>query len=156
LTKEDFTQDYWDWLWHWYDAGGDRHVAAYLKTLDLSDFNPKAPPPKTPAFWDVVDISRAPEDADLADVLDDMAKPEVVTLISLAIGATDSFKGWLEDPKNSRATPHRLEACGYVKVRNPDAKDGLWRISSKRQAIYARADLPLRDQLAAAARLAGQ
>ena len=32
--------------------------------------DPKAPPPKTPAFWDIVDASRAPEDAELADVID--------------------------------------------------------------------------------------
>jgi hypothetical protein len=157
LTKDDFAQDYWKQIWKWYETGGDRHVAAYLKTLDLTGFDPKAPPPKTPAFWNIVDVSRAPEDADLADLLDDMGKPDVVTLISLVARATDRFRYWLEDPKNSRAIPHRLQECGYVKVRNPDAEDGLWRIYGKRQAIYARADLPLRDQLvAAAAKLVGR
>lgn len=77
------------------------------------------------------------------------------TLLSLIIRATDRFRCW-QDPKNSRAIPHRLQECGYVKVRNPDAEDGLWRIDRKRQAIYARADLPLRDQLTAAAKLAGR
>jgi hypothetical protein len=156
LSKEDFGPDYWNRLWRWYDAGGYAHVANYLKTLDLTDFDPKAPPPKTRAFWDIVDASRAPEDADLADVLDNMGRPDVVTLISIVARASDRFRCWLEDPKNSRAIPHRLQECGYVKVRNPDAEDGLWRIAGKRQAIYARADLSLRDQLAAAARLAGR
>ena len=64
--------DYWTGLWGWYDDGGDGHVAAYLAQLDLSGFDPKAPPPKTAAFWDIVDASRAPEDAELADVLDRM------------------------------------------------------------------------------------
>jgi hypothetical protein len=50
LKKEDFEPDYWAKLWSWYDRGGDRHVAAYLATLDLSNFDPKAPPPKTAAF----------------------------------------------------------------------------------------------------------
>ena len=36
----------------------------------ISAFDPKAPPPKTAAFWDIVDANRAPEDAELADVLD--------------------------------------------------------------------------------------
>ena len=61
-------------------SGGDRHVAAYLAELDISAFDPKAPPPKTPAFWDIVDANRAPEDAELADVLDEMGNPDAVTL----------------------------------------------------------------------------
>jgi hypothetical protein len=52
LSKEDFEPEYWRSLWGWYDNGGDRHVAAYLAALDISAFDPKAPPPKTPAFWD--------------------------------------------------------------------------------------------------------
>lgn len=59
-TKEDFDYAYWKKIWRWYDSGGDRHVAAYLDTLDLSDFDPKAPPPKTRAFWAIVDSNRPP------------------------------------------------------------------------------------------------
>jgi Bifunctional DNA primase/polymerase, N-terminal len=46
LTKDDFVADYWRRLWGWYDAGGLRHVAAYLAELDISRFNPKAPRPR--------------------------------------------------------------------------------------------------------------
>ena len=73
LTKDDFEPDYWTRLWRWYDEGGDRHVAAYLASLDLAGFDPKAPPPKTKAFWDIVDATRAGEDAELADVIDELA-----------------------------------------------------------------------------------
>jgi hypothetical protein len=31
-----------------------------------------------------------------------------------------------------------MEECGYVAVRNEAAKDGLWKVDGKRQAIYAR------------------
>jgi hypothetical protein len=68
LTKDDFTPGYWNDLWEWYETGGYGHVAAYLAGLDLSGFDPKAPPPKTQAFWDIADANRAPEDAELADV----------------------------------------------------------------------------------------
>jgi hypothetical protein len=34
-------------------------VAAYLATLDISTFDPKAPPPKTDAFWAIVDANHA-------------------------------------------------------------------------------------------------
>jgi Family of unknown function (DUF5906) len=54
--KEDFTKEYWNSLWGWYDDGGFGHVAAYLSNLDISDFDPKAPPPKTPAFWQIVEL----------------------------------------------------------------------------------------------------
>jgi hypothetical protein len=48
-----------------------------------------------------------------------------------------------------------LEKCGYVPVRNDLADDGLWKVHGKRQAVYAKASLSLRDQLAAAQKLTG-
>jgi hypothetical protein len=61
-TKEAFAQEYWNRLWRWYlHEGGFGHVASYLGELDLSDFDPKAPPPKTPAFWDIVAAGSAPD-----------------------------------------------------------------------------------------------
>ena len=73
LTSEDFPADYWRKLWQWYQQGGFAHVGAYLAHMDLSDFNPKAPPRKTDAFWSIVDANAAPEDAELADALDRLA-----------------------------------------------------------------------------------
>src|SRR5262245_23217868 len=156
LTKENFSDDYWVGLWHFYDHGGDQHIAAYLADLDLSEFDPKAPPPKTPAFWDIVDANRAPEDAELADVLDDLQRPDVVTLATIKnhVPIDEDFKSWLNDPKNRRVIPHRMETCGYVRVRNDAAKDGLWKIAGKRQSIYARGELSIRDQIEAASSLA--
>jgi hypothetical protein len=57
------------------EDGGIGHVDAYLANLDLSDFDPKAPPPKIEAFWAIVAASHAPEDSDLVDVLDRLGKP---------------------------------------------------------------------------------
>jgi Family of unknown function (DUF5906) len=156
LTKDDFVRDYWNSLWAWYECGGDCHVAAYLAELDISSFDPKAPPPKTPAFWDIVDANRAPEDAELADVLDQMKNPDAVTLIDITNHATGNFEGWIKDRKNRRAIPHRLEKCGYVPVRNDAAKDRLWVINGSRQAVYARSELPASDRFKAASDLARQ
>ena len=55
LTKDNFSADYWNLLYKWYEGDGYRNVAAYLAQIDLSDFDPKAPPPNTPAFWAIVD-----------------------------------------------------------------------------------------------------
>jgi hypothetical protein len=153
--KEDFTDSYWRELYGWYDNGGNENVAAHLADLDLSTFNAKAPPPQTLAFWEIVDASRAPEDAELADVIDKIDRPKTITLIQLAAHATERFADWLLDRKNSRSVPHRLETSGYVAVRNERAKDGLWKLDGKRQVIYADAGLPLRDRIEAARDRAG-
>jgi len=155
LSPDDFVGGYWPLLWNWYDKeGGDRHVAAFLAGYDLSGFDPKAPPPKTQAFWDIVDANRSPIDGELADVLDDLGNPTAVTLEQVVTKAKRKFADWLEDPKNQRAIPHRFEQCGYVSVRKPDRRDNLWRINKRRQVIYVLSDLSYRDQLEAAENLA--
>jgi hypothetical protein len=155
-TKEEFPPGYWNELWGWYQSGGFGHVAAYLAEFDLTDFDAKAPPPKTAAFWDIVGASCAPEDAELADVIDALGNPDALTLGQLIDRAAEigaAAADWLMERKNRRAIPHRMERCDYVPVRNPDAGDGLWKLKDRRQVIYAKARLSLRDQLAAARRL---
>ena len=161
----DFHKDYWNDLYKYYDKqGGIAAIATYLADLDLTDFDPKAPPRKTPAFWAIVDASRTSEDAELADVLDRLKNPGAVTLIQVlnkaGEGVTDeeerkggTFVGWLKDRKNRRKIPHRFECCGYVPVRNEAAKDGLWKIHDRRQVIYGRSALSLRERFDAAATL---
>jgi hypothetical protein len=128
-------------------------VADYLGRIDLSQFDPKAPPPKTAAFWDIVDASRSPEDAELADVLDKMNNPNATTLARIINEATGEFEMWIRDRKNRRIIPHRMEKCGYVPVRNDAAKDGLWKINGARQVVYAKSALSLHDRLKAAGKL---
>jgi hypothetical protein len=156
LTKDDFKDTYWPSLWDWYVRGGNRQVAAYLAALDLSTFDAKAPPKKTDAFWDIVNASRTPEDAELADVLslDTNDQPFVTTIAMIAEKASVDFREWLLDRRNSRQIPHRLESVGYVAVRNPDARDGLWRVEDRRTVIYAKQSLSVRDRLKAAQTLA--
>src|SRR5262249_17956488 len=68
-VKEDekFQGTYWDDLWAYYENNGRAHVMAFLLNRDISTFNAKAPPPKTPAFWAIVDANRAPEESEMAD-----------------------------------------------------------------------------------------
>jgi hypothetical protein len=170
LAKEDFQEAYWQALWGYYASGGDRDVGAYLAALDLKDFNPKAPPPKTSAWWDIVMASDAPEESEFADALDRLGNPAAVSLaqiIGVAPGRfkdadgverveRGSFLDWLKDRKNCRAIPHRLEKCGYVAVRNKDAKDGRWKIASTRVTIYAQAKLSVGDRVKAVRELLGR
>ena len=111
-TKEEFSRTYWSKLWDWYSHGGFGQVAAYLAELDLGDFEAKAPPPQTRAFWDIVSANSAPEDAELADVLEALGNPDAVTLGQLIEKAVGGDAGdWLMDRRNRRAIPHRMERC---------------------------------------------
>ena len=77
-------------------------------------------------------------------------------LVEVASVADADTGTWLRDQKNRRKIPYHLESCGYVPVRNESAKDGLWKIHKKRQAIYGRNDLPPSERMKAAARLTDQ
>jgi Family of unknown function (DUF5906) len=148
-VKEDFTADYWLNIWRWYEGGGIGHVVAYLQELDISAFDAKAPPPKTEAFWAIVDANMAPEDSELADVLDKLGNPTAVTLSDIEVAAPIDLTNWITDRKNRRVIPHRLENCGYVPIRNGDAKDGMWKIGGRRQAVYVNSELSIRDRIMA-------
>ena len=151
MTVADFAAGYWNALWGWYGNGGMENVAAYLSGLDISNFDPKAPPPKTPAFWAIVDANQAPEEAELSDTLDKLGWPNATTINELALETSNAdFATWLRDRKNRRAIPHRLERCGYIPVRNDVAGSGLWVIRGTRQVVYAKTELTLRDRFAAA------
>jgi hypothetical protein len=167
VKREDprFQDGYWNRLWNWYySEGGIAHVVAWLRRRDISRFDPKAPPPKTEAFWAIVDNNQAPEEAELMDLIDALAEKKgkkVVDALTLdmlrGVGKGEFLRAhsdlleWLADRKNRRAIPHRLERCGYVPVRNPeDRHDGHWKIAGKRQAVYARSGLTPQDQVVAA------
>jgi hypothetical protein len=92
----------------------------------------------------------------MADVLDALGNPDAVTLAQLKTKAKGEFFEWLCDRRNRRVILFRLEACGYAPVRNPDAKDGLWKIREERQATYCREGLSHRDRLITARRLTSQ
>jgi hypothetical protein len=151
IKKEDFTAAYWNDLYGWFENGGNEIVAGYLATLDLSGFNAKAPPRKTSAWYEMVGMSAAPEDAELADVIDALKKPNAVTVAMVASKAAPSaLTDFLRDRRNSRNISKRFKNADYVPVRNEDAKDGLWVIGGKRQVAYAKVTLNERDRIEAA------
>lgn len=154
--KEEFTPEYWTGLWRWYESGGFGHVAAYLASLDLSGFDPKATPPQTEAFWAMVDSERSPEEVALEDLIERLGKPAATTISGIRTAAQDALLIFLSDRKTARQIPHRLATVGYAAVRCPTSKkDGRWVMSSGgKQTIYARLDLSQAQRLAAASRLA--
>jgi Family of unknown function (DUF5906) len=141
--KGDFPEGYFPALYDWFHSGGFENVYAFLMDRDLSKVNPKAPPEKTQAFWDIVGVSASQETSDLADALDALGNPDVVTLdqIKAVIRTTavgNSVTSIVHDPNLRRKVPHEMADAGYSAVRNPHNKQGLWSMSGKKQVIYAK------------------
>jgi hypothetical protein len=99
------------------------------------------------AFWTIVNSNVAPEEGELADALDFMNNPKAVTIGQIIANSNMNPIGtWMGDRKNRRAIPHKMERCGYVPLRNPDAKDMQWVINRARQTVYVRRELSVREQ----------
>ena len=105
------------------------------------------------AFWAIVDANRAPEEGELADVLDKLGNPDAVTIEQIKREAYNmkqpDIATWLLDRRNRRSIPHRLDAAGYTPVRNEARGTGLWVIAGVRQVVYAKKDLALRERVKA-------
>ena len=142
---------FWTEKYDWLRARGADHVAAFLTRRDLSAFNPNAVPRQTEAFFEIVNASSsAPEYSDLADALDELMRPAIVTLAAVVTTPRGAVLEWLLDRKSRRSIPYKMETCGYVAVRNPGASDGLWKLEGRRQTLYGKTDLAAKQRSYAA------
>lgn len=155
-TRDEFNEEYWTRFYSWYERGGLADVAAYLANLDLSKFNPKAPPAKTEAWYAIVNSERPTEAGELSDVMESLEKrangeQRAYTLTDILAEAVlrnlNGLVEFLEDRKNRRLILSRLNDAGYDAIRNPDAKDGRWRVPcpderTTKQAVYAKIRIP--------------
>jgi hypothetical protein len=79
----------------------------------------------------------------------------MLDMVKDAAKGTDLW-GWLNDRKNRKAIPHRLEKCGYISVRNDaDKNDGQWKIGGKRCTLYGQLAVSAAERLNAARRFSG-
>jgi len=159
-TRADYDEDYWTQMWGYYAQGGLESVSAYLRSYDLSEFDAKAPPPKTEAFWEIAQNSASPESSEMNVVLAALGEPDAVTRDQIIARASDlnqiaTFHDWLTDRRNQRQWPRVMDGAGYVPVRNPHADSGLWRVGGARVIVYAKKSLDSRGRIQAARALAG-
>ena len=155
LTKDDFAEKYWTDLWSWYerDLGFD-HVRRPSHTRDLSRFNPKAPPPKTDAWWAIVHADTATEEEELSELFERLGYPAALTLEDMA-DAAEVYKmhdlhELLTQRTSRRSIPHRVERAGYTSVKNEGRADGRWTFNGRHLTVYASSKLSRRDQQRAA------
>lgn len=152
LSLADFDAAYFTQMWErYYFQGGLDDIASYLRDLDVRDFKPGEPPPKTPAFWEICDAGQHPEIADIENTLDALAarnggqRPTVVTFSDL-IGINAEAEFVMIIKKNRRVLSRWMEQAGYKAVHNPDnAKQGLWWIGEKNQVVYGKSSIPTKD-----------
>jgi hypothetical protein len=85
-----------------------------------------------------------------------MGRPAAVTLEQIAdqVGCPPGLVDKLREPKYRQHMLSHLRECGYTRIANKMAKNGLWRVQGAKQRIYARAELPPQEQHKAAQRLA--
>ncbi len=144
--KSNFPPEYWTRLYCWFDTGGNEAVLAWLLARDLSGFDPKAPPPKTSAFWEIVRSAISGEALAMRDALEAMAWPDAVTIPMIKDVAPADFAAWLTDRKNSRAMPHRFTDCGYETSANPDSECGRYVIQGQRIMVYVKRQLSPKER----------
>jgi hypothetical protein len=147
LSKNDFEAKYFSNLWKWYNEDGCAHVAAFLQNLDLSEFNPKAPPRKTQAWHEFVDAGQSPQDAEFASVLSEAGWPDIVYVNVISANAPRNLGDWMSENSNKRQIPHRFEEAGYSKILNPDRKDNRWKVNGKHTTIYGLEKLTIKQRI---------
>jgi 5S rRNA maturation endonuclease (ribonuclease M5) len=142
-------------MYEWYARGGNADVAAMLHAYDLTAFNPHATPPKTAAFWAMVEADRTPANSAIADVLEELHYPRALTVARLRRRGDKPLQDWLDDPRNHRSIPRLLADHGYVAVGNPDDKRRRWKLTSGiytwRGVVYVLREVPENQRVATVA-----
>jgi hypothetical protein len=148
--QEKLSEEYFKPLYDWYENGGKDAVAHYLMTLPLDEAFPKAPPPKTAAWHEIVNAYTNPEKSKLADILEGMGDPPAVTVNEVGKLGRDVLDWFGASERN--AIPAQFEDVGYVHQPNPNVKRGMWQVGDKRRpvTIYVRAKLKSEDRVKAA------
>ncbi len=156
VTKAEMQQHCVD-LWEWYKTGGLANVVCYLRTVNIDDFDPKAPPPQTDAWRTIVSSGRNVDSDDFAGALQDLGRPAVVTAAQLLTAMPEGTLGrvTLLNPGQRAHLKHRLADCGYARHDNPTADGGRWRFGSEKVTVYARTDATAEQIRAAIVALAG-
>jgi hypothetical protein len=148
-------------MWKWLEGGGHDEVAEYLRTHDISGFDPKAPPRKTAAFDEVAVASGSPEERALGDKVEKLGSPTIVRINDLKSKADDAFTDsdaaglddFLTSHKYRRAAAEALGRAGYKAVPNPSRQDGRWIIGGKPETVYGRKGMGVEELRALARKL---
>jgi hypothetical protein len=149
-TREELSEKYFKPLHDWYSNGGNDAVAHYLMNLPLDEAFPKAPPPKTAAWYEIVNAYANPDKSKLMDILDGLGNPPAVTVNEVGKAGKDVLDWFGASERNT--VPAQFEDAGYSHQSNPTTKNGKWLVGTKRRAvtIYVKSKLTSDERVAAA------
>jgi len=147
-VRQDKGPDYYARLHQWMDGDGAGHVVAFLRSIDLKGWDAKAPPPKTRWWHSVVGVSTQDvNDEALEDAIAAMGSPSVFSKDQLMAAAEPGLQTWIDDPKNTRAFPARLDGQGYERILSGGSK-GRWYLKDTRNvSLYGKKSLSTSDQV---------
>lgn len=144
LRRDQMPADYHTKFHAWLDAGGSEAVIHYLMSLDVSDFDPSAPPPMTDAKHQAIQFAVDPLETMMADLLDAMGRPAVVDVPELARQAMKLGISFDDVPLNAPKYRMRfsgwLHAAGYTRVTDRKTTTGHFIVKGKRLAVFVRDD----------------
>jgi hypothetical protein len=137
LAGEKERREYFSTLHEWFlKKDGDRHIAAFLRERVLSGFSAALGQRKTAAHAEIVQHGMLGDEW-LVDILDDLGYPPCVR----ADWILDRAVGMNEVKADVRARMnHALGRLGYEVLRNPNYKDGRWKLNGVLCKVYKRRD----------------
>lgn len=134
LTDQKVRQQYFIDLWDWFLGGGANHIAAYLHDRDISKFSASNGQRKTDAHHAVV-ASGLSTDAWLDDILEELGWPVGVRADTIVTKAEEAGENRNTIKQKMSSAIGRI---GYICYKNPDMKDGRWRIGGKKVMVYVK------------------
>jgi hypothetical protein len=143
--------EYFKPIYDWFVAGGYEAVAYHLRTFDLSDFSPTAPPKKTEAWYRIVRAWAEQNKDALATIIEKLGnRPALTPADVLAADSNMELADW-STPKGRNFIPRQFEGSGYVSQGNPDNDAGRWQVGTKTNrrtmAIYVQAKLSVTEKI---------
>jgi len=121
----DEREKYFGELWEWLEKeNGYADVAGYLLAVNLSEFNPNAPPPKTATFRKIT-AGGTSSDGWLIDALARLGEPEMVRADTLRKAITTDMNA----QEISRALGPAMARLAFEIFPNPARKDGRHRFT---------------------------
>ena len=77
------------------------HVAAFLAEPRYLSLRPKSAAAEDLGFLGIVDANRAPENAELADLIEALNHPKAITIAQMTTVADGEFGMWIRDERTA-------------------------------------------------------
>jgi hypothetical protein len=138
LTEEDARREYFSELWAWFYAGGATHIAAYLHERDISGFSAANGQRKTDAHKTVV-AGGMHGDQWLDDIIDELGYPKSIRSDWIL---TKAIANGEKESDIKRKLANSMSRSGYQMHRDPQRRDGRWKIGNKLVTVFCKTGTP--------------